>query len=53
MIKRWIIDTSCECGRCGDDVNAWEDEDGDWVKYEDIKQFLPDTHRSEQEVRDV
>ncbi len=43
MIKRWIIDTSCECGRFGDDVNAWEDKDGEWVKYEDIKHLLQNT----------
>jgi len=43
MIKRWIIDTSCECGRFGDDVNAWEDKDGDWVKWEDVKPLIQNT----------
>ena len=40
MVKRWIIDTSCECGRFGDDVNAWEDKAGEWVKYDDIKHII-------------
>lgn len=43
MVKRWVIDTSCECGRFGDDINAWEDKNGEWVRYEDIKNLLQNT----------
>ena len=39
-MKRYFIDTGCECGRSGDDVNAWEDKDGEWVKWEDVQELI-------------
>ena len=33
-MKRYFIDGSCECGRI-DDASAFEDESGEWIKYED------------------
>ena len=46
MVKRWFIDTSCECGRFGDDVNAWEDKDGEWVRFDDVKHLLSDAQET-------
>ena len=35
-MKRYFIDGSCECGRI-DDAEAYEDENGEWIKYEDYE----------------
>ena len=35
-MKRYFVDGSCECGRI-DDAEAYEDENGEWVKYEDYE----------------
>ena len=35
-MKRYYIDGSCECGRI-DDAEAFEDENGEWIKYEDYE----------------
>ena len=45
-MKRYYIDTSCECGRFGDDVNAIEDNDGDWVRFDDIEHLLQDAQKT-------